>query len=44
MVEEYTRRNMTYEEDQMVALAGVVSRFAEAQGGKDECTLLAYGD
>lgn len=35
VVEEYTRRDITHEEDRLVAFAGVASRFAEIQGGND---------
>lgn len=35
VLEEYTRRDITLEEDKLVALAGIASRFAEAQGNKD---------
>lgn len=35
VLQEYTRRDITHEEDKLVALAGIASRFAEAQGNKD---------
>lgn len=35
VLSEYTRRDITHEEDKLVALAGIASRFAEAQGNKD---------
>lgn len=35
IVKEYSGRDSTHEEDKLVALAGVASRFSEAQGDKD---------
>lgn len=35
VIREYSRRDVTHEEDRLVALAGIASRFAETQGNKD---------
>lgn len=35
VLKQYTRREITHEEDRLVALAGIASRFAEAQGNTD---------
>lgn len=35
LVTEYTRRDLTHEEDRLVALAALASRFSEAHGSKD---------